>query len=93
MSIEKRLEKRLKQEVFKKGGHSFKWVSPGHNGVPDQIIFMPGGRVYVREIKDEGVEPKPLQKHVIKQLQFLGVDAGWINSDESLDQFLKHIDR
>lgn len=36
---ESNIEKYLRKQLKKIGGTSRKWVSPGRNGVPDQICF------------------------------------------------------
>ena len=50
---ESELEKILVEEVRKAGGRAYKWVSPGNIGVPDRIVFFPGGKVYYVELKTE----------------------------------------
>ena len=35
------------------GGRCYKWVSPGNSGVPDRIVFLPGGKVIFVELKTE----------------------------------------
>ena len=47
-SIEKYLVSRIKQEC---DGMALKFVSPGFNGVPDRIIFLPGGKIVLAELK------------------------------------------
>ena len=43
MESEKQVEQYLCQCVRRVGGKAYKWVSPGCCGVPDRIIFLPGG--------------------------------------------------
>ena len=50
---ESELERILVEEVRKEGGKAYKWVSPGNDGVPDRIVFFPGGDVYFVELKTE----------------------------------------
>ena len=40
---EKQIERKLVCEVKKRGGICPKWVSPGFDGVPDRLVFLPGG--------------------------------------------------
>jgi len=58
---EKQIETRLRLRVKEAGGKALKFVSPGYNGVPDRLIFMPGGRIYLVELKAPGKKPTPLQ--------------------------------
>lgn len=49
---ENKVETYLKDEVKRVfGGETRKWVSPGHTGVPDQILFIPGFPVIFVEVK------------------------------------------
>ena len=43
--LEKEIEKKLIEGIHRLGGRTYKWVSPGHNGVPDRIVIMPGGKI------------------------------------------------
>lgn len=47
---ENKVETYLDDEVTKIGGITRKWVCPGHDGVPDRIVFYKG-RVYFVEVK------------------------------------------
>ncbi|WP_092564388.1 VRR-NUC domain-containing protein, partial [Anaeromicropila populeti] len=58
---EKRIEQKMTQEVKKLGGRAVKFVSPGWDGVPDRIVFFPGGRVAFVEVKAPGKKLRPLQ--------------------------------
>ena len=62
-----------------------KWVSPGHSGVPDRIVFLPGGRIIFVEVKAPGKKLRPLQVHVKGQLEALGVDFRVVDSKESVN--------
>lgn len=90
-SIEKNLEKALKKRVFQLGGRTVKLSAKSDKGWPDQLILMPNGKTYFREIKDEGLEPSDLQKYKIKLLRDLGFDAGYINSWQGLNDFTNKI--
>ena len=50
---EKDIEKILVDGVKGIGGRAYKWVSPGNNGVPDRIVFLPGGRIIFVELKTD----------------------------------------
>lgn len=69
---ESELERILVDEVRKVGGRAYKWVSPGNDGVPDRIVFLPGGRVYFLELKTDVGRPSPLQTVQINRLINLG---------------------
>ena len=44
------VERYLVKRVKALGGQCFKWVSPGHAGVPDRIGVLPQGQVFFVEV-------------------------------------------
>ena len=50
---EKEIEKILVDEVKRLGGRAYKWTSPGNDGVPDRIVFLPDTRVIFVELKTD----------------------------------------
>lgn len=69
---EAEVEARLRRAVERAGGKCLKWVSPGHTGVPDRIILMPGGRIYFAELKAPGERERARQEYVHRELRALG---------------------
>lgn len=53
------------------GGIAYKWVSPGHDGVPDRIVVFPGGRVEFVELKTSIGRISPIQQAQIARLKAL----------------------
>lgn len=88
---EKYFEKTLKKKVTDLGGECLKWVSPGTNGVPDRLIFMPNEKLYIAEIKTTGKTLEPLQKYWMRRLVSLGFKHYIVDSDESLNKLLNDI--
>lgn len=86
---EKTIEGYLRDETRKNGGLSMKWVSPGNNGVPDRIVFLPGGRVVFVELKAPGKKPTQLQKYQHERLRSLGQLVVIIDSKEKVDKLLQ----
>lgn len=71
---EKEVEKKLVQAVKARGGICLKWVSPGFDGMPDRIVFLPKGKIGFVEVKAPGERPRPLQKArhgMLQRLRFL----------------------
>lgn len=61
MKEEAKLESKFKKAILKAGGKSYKFVSPAHRGVSDQIVLVPGGVTVYTEIKDGNKALSPLQ--------------------------------
>ena len=69
---EKYIEKKLRDEVMRRGGICEKWTS-GTSGWPDRIVLLPGGKVGFVELKAPGKKPRKLQAHRHNQLRDLGI--------------------
>lgn len=91
MILEKTIEAYLRNQVKKRGGIAFKFVSPGYNGVPDRLIVMPGGSMYFVEVKNERGRLSPMQVQCHKMLKALGVHVYVIWSKEDVDAFMEII--
>ena len=88
---ESKIENRFRQEVRKRGGIAFKFVSPGIAGVPDRLAILPGGRVAFVELKAPGKILKPLQQKRKHQLESLGCRVYVIDSMEEIGVILDEI--
>lgn len=66
--LEKDVEKYLVKRVKEADGIAYKFVSPGHNGVPDRICVLPGGVAIFVEVKKPDGRLSPVQ---VMQLQAL----------------------
>ena len=80
--LERHVEQALVDAAKLAGGWAPKWVSPGHDGVPDRIVLMPGGRIVFVELKAPGERPTPLQAKVHEKLTALGFNVDVIDSVE-----------
>ena len=86
---EAKVERRLRDEVKKRGGIAVKFVSPGYRGWPDRLVLMPPGRVYFVELKAPGKKPNPQQIRRKQQLQALGFHAVVLDSVASVDAWIE----
>ena len=86
---EKQIEKYLKTEVKKAGGLSFKFSSPAHRGVPDQIVLFYGCVCFV-EVKSINGKLSRLQEKCINDMTRLYADVWVVYSKEDVDDFLRH---
>lgn len=87
--LERTIERRLVDKAKLAGGLAMKWVSPAFAGVPDRIVFLPGGRIIFVELKAPGKTLAPLQARVHKMLTDLGADVRTIDSTEGVDEVFK----
>lgn len=69
---ESEIERVLVEEVKRLGGRAYKWTSPGNDGVPDRIVFLPDTRVIFVELKTDTGRLSPLQKIQTDRLKKLG---------------------
>lgn len=88
---EKLLEKKLREGVKKLGGLALKFTCISFTGVPDRVIFMPGGKFRFAEIKTTGKPLKPRQKIVFPMLEKLGFPVPIIDTTEKLNNFLNEL--
>lgn len=72
MTRERTVERRFRELAARHGGVAFKWESPGVAGVPDRILLLPGGRMFLVELKRPGGRPRPIQKAMHARLERLG---------------------
>lgn len=87
-NIEQMLKRRVEEAV--PGARCLKFVSPGYTGVPDRIIFLPGGAVVFAELKKPGEHPRQRQLFVQSQFRKLGfMVAGCVDSPEAVSKVVQ----
>jgi len=90
--LEKAIEKYLVKEVKRIGGISYKFESPGNNGVPDRLVILPKGRVYFIELKrPKNSKTASLQHFQHERLKDLGADVRIVRSIDAVDDFIKEV--
>ncbi len=89
--LEKQVEERLRKRVREIGGIALKFISPGHSGVPDRLVFLPEGRIYLVELKAPGGKLTKLQNRTKKQFEKLGFRYYVISSYEEVEEFINAI--
>ena len=70
--MERDVERRLVELARRHGGVALKWTSPGTLGVPDRLLFMTDGRLWLVELKRPGGRPRSSQKAMHRRLERLG---------------------
>lgn len=59
--LESRLEMFFRHRVRLLGGYTVK-LAPTEKGIPDRLVFFPGGRMYLVELKTAGGRVSPAQR-------------------------------
>lgn len=86
---EKLIENFLRDKVKAAGGEAYKFVSPGHIGVPDRLVVFPNGKIAFVELKATGKLPRPNQVVQIEKLRRLGVEVEIIDSRKGCLEFIE----
>jgi len=64
-----------------------KLIQTNTNGIPDLMAIRDGKCVFI-EVKREGEEPEPLQKHRLNQINDKGILGFWVDAVDQVN-FLK----
>ena len=88
---EKQIEQKLVSEVKRRGGICPKWVSPGFDGVPDRLVFLPGKHFGMVEVKASGEKSRPLQISRHRLLLRLGFRVYVLDDPEQIGGILDEI--
>lgn len=86
---EKEIEKKLVEGIRKLGGRAYKWVSPGNDGVPDRIVFLPEGLVLFVELKTETGKLTALQEVQFSRLRTLRQNVLVLHGSREVEEFLR----
>lgn len=84
------IEKKLIQEVKKKGGLCEKWIS-GTSGWPDRIVLLPSGKFGFVEVKAPGKKPRALQVERHKKLRSMGFQVYVLDNESQIGGILDGI--
>lgn len=87
--LEKDIERKLVSGVHRLGGAAYKWTAPGQSGVPDRIVFLPGGRIVFVELKTENGRLTMNQILQQKRLNDLGCQVVTLYGMEQVECFLE----
>lgn len=90
MVRESTIEAYLRKAVEGRGGVCWKFKS-SVSGVPDRVVMLPEGVIAFLEVKRPGGIPRAQQVKRILQIERLGTKAGWVDSKESIEEFLNEI--
>ena len=87
--LERTVEEYFVKQVKLAGGIVRKFVSPGRRGVADRLVFFPGGRLRLVELKrpDKG-KLSVLQKREAQRMRDLGHIVDVIDTKEKVDLWI-----
>lgn len=91
--LEKSIENGLRKAVEAEGGLCLKWVCPGHRGVPDRMILLPGGIIAFVELKRPGAKVKAggLQEWWREKIQSFGFPCYEISTAEHVKNLVSYL--
>lgn len=87
--LEKDLEKKMKDRLEKLGCMVLKFTSPGNAGVPDRLVFIPGGKLVLVELKRPGGKLRPLQKVWAKKFGKLGFKHRTVKNENNINELME----
>lgn len=89
---EREIEAYFVKRVREAGGLQYKFVSPGHRGVPDRIVAF-SGRVAFAEFKAPGKLLREEQFRESVRIRDAGCDFFVIDSKEEVDYIIRKMTR
>jgi len=69
---ESKIERKLVNEIKKRGGLALKFTPAGQRGYADRVLLLPGGRSVFVELKAKDEKMKKLQAKRAAELEALG---------------------
>ena len=92
--MEQDIERLLVRRVKEIGGIAYKFISPGHAGVPDRLIIVPGGEIVFVELKDRGKKERALQKIAQAELRERGAKVfSAVDSADKVEEVIRYLRR
>ena len=89
--LERTVERYLVEMVKELGGKAFKFTSPGHSGVSDRIVVLPGNRVWFVELKSPTGRLTPLQENFAREIKGLQGNYACLHSKEEVREWLTYL--
>lgn len=90
MKLEIDIEEDACAKALALGVINVKMKAAGHNGWPDRMFMIPGGRPLLIEFKNVGESPPPLQQVMHRRLKHYGYQ---VEVCDSVDEAIGYIKR
>lgn len=87
---ESKIENYLRDELKAHGADYFKFVSPGTNGVPDELVLYKG-KTYFIETKATGKKPRANQVSIQRRFAKQNIKIFYISTLPQVDDFIKTV--
>lgn len=84
---ESRVEQHLTRRVREAGGDTFK-LAPTHVGMPDRLVMLPGGLIFLVELKAPGGRLRPAQIEWHRRAEGRGTSVHVLSSIEAVDDWV-----
>ena len=88
---EKEIERRLCELVRKRGGLTYKFLSPNNPGVPDRIVITPAGVVWFVELKTIVGRLAKIQKWQKSELEKRGANVRVVRGWNEARRFVEEV--
>ena len=92
MAEEAKLEEYFSLRIRKMGGMTEK-IAPVRWGLPDRLVLLPGGHLYLVELKARGGAVRPAQSVWHAKAAKLGTKVVVLSGKTGIDTWLAHINR
>ena len=88
--LESSLEAFFRKRVKLLGGQAIK-LAPHEGGIPDRLVIMPGGHMFLVELKSDGGTVSPIQAVWHGRIEKLGVAVHVVRGRAGVLDFLRRI--
>jgi hypothetical protein len=90
--LESQLEQRLVELTRRRSGMAIK-LMPTQAGIPDRLIILPPGRMYLIELKTDTGRLSPIQSELHRRMLAKGVRVVVLYGKEQLDNWFASLDK
>ena len=86
--LEKRIENTLRQGVRRLSGVAEKMI-PARWGIPDRLVLLPGGRIYLVELKTVTGRTRPAQSVWHRKAAAMGTEVVLLHGEKAVLAWLR----
>lgn len=90
MRPETKVENHLSKRAKDAGGMAIKFL-PAIAGVPDRLVILPGGRLFLVELKAPGGRVRPVQRVMHERLERIGLLVPVLSSKDEVDTWMASV--